>query len=64
MIWNLEKFIVLFASLTLVILKTFWSIYSRWQWTRNLILDGTEIFASTEVMLFQMGIEFLGGIFF
>ena len=27
-------------------------------------LDGTEIFASTEVMLFQMGIEFLGRIFF
>ena len=31
-------------NLTPVILKTFWSIYSTWEWTENLILGGSEAF--------------------
>ena len=51
-------------NLTPVILKTFWSIYSRWQWTENLILDGTDIFAGTWVRSFQVEIGLLGGTVF
>ena len=41
MICNLEK---TWLGLTPVILETFWSIYSRWEWTGNLILLRTENF--------------------
>ena len=44
------------VNLTPVILKTFCSIHSRWEWTENLILDGSEDFTRTWVMSFQMGI--------
>ena len=52
------------VNLTPVILKTFWSIYSRWEWTGNLILGESESFAGTWVMSFQMGIGCLGGTVF
>ena len=52
------------VNLTPVILKTFWSIYSRWEWTGNLILGGTESFAGTSVMPFQVRIGSLGGTLF
>ena len=47
-----------------IILKTFWSIYSRWERTENLILGRTDSSAATSVMSFQMGIDSLGGTFF
>ena len=47
-----------------VILKTFWSIYSRWEWTENLILGRTDSSSATSVMSFQMEIDSLGGTFF
>ena len=49
------------VDLTPVIFKTFWSIYSRWEWTRNLILSGSESFAGTLELIFHMKIDFLGG---
>ena len=52
------------VNLTPVILKTFCSIYLRWESTRNLILGGSEIFAGTYVMSFQVGIGSLGWILF
>ena len=47
-----------------IILKTFWSIYSRWERTENLILGRTDSSAATSIMSFQMGIDSLGGTFF
>ena len=47
-----------------IILKTFWSKYSRWERTENLILGRTDSSAATSVMSFQMGIDSLGGTFF
>ena len=35
------------VNLTPVILKNFWSINSRWEWTENLILGEPESFAET-----------------
>ena len=49
------------VNLTPVILKTFSSIYSRSKWTGNLILGGSESFAWTCIMTFQVGIGYLGG---
>ena len=48
------------VNLTPVILKTFWSIYWRWEWTGNLISGGSESFVGT-YMSFQVGIGSLGG---
>ena len=47
-----------------IIWKTFWSKYSRWERTENLILGRTDSSAATSVMSFQMGIDYLGGTFF
>ena len=49
------------VNLTPVILKTFWSIYWRWEWTGNLISGGSESFVGTYVMSFQVGIGSRGG---
>ena len=49
------------VNLTPVILKTFSSIYSRSKWTGNLILGGSESFAWTGTMTFQVGNGNLGG---
>ena len=51
-------------NLSPVILKTFSSIYSRSKWTENLILGGSESFAWTYIMTFQVGIGSLGGTVF
>ena len=52
------------VNLTPVILKTFSSIYSRWEGTGNLILGRSESFAGTYVMSFQVDIGSLGGTVF
>ena len=52
------------SNLTPVILKTFWSTYSRWEWTGNVILGGSESLAGTWVISFQVGIGSLGGTVF
>ena len=49
---------------TSVILKKFSSIFSRLEWTGNLILGGAESFAETEVISFQVGLGSRGGIVF
>ena len=52
------------VNLTPVILKTFWSIYSRWEWTGNLILGRSESFAGTSEISFQVGIGSSGATVF
>ena len=49
-------------NLNLLILKTLWSVYLRWN--INLILGGTECFAGTYVMSLQVGIGSLVGTVF
>ena len=48
-------------NLNPVILETIWSMYLKCKWPENLYLGGTESFAGTSVMSFQVGIGSLGG---